>query len=246
MPCDCARTRMSSSSTTTSDPHRSPKPRIPIWGFRASRGSSGQDSAGIPRGFRSRCLPIRESAQPHLKAPLRLPRGSARSDDILGVAFGRVVEPGEDLRAPVADAAAAAEAARTGPEVALQRMVATGTRTTSATSWMVSSSSLACGVTGTAAHWILLMAYLLSGCRSQFATSGGCRSFSTRALNRSRWSIVRRRNHPLRTVLRAHPLGYVMLAQAKGMPESCPDVCRATENVNRPAPGPPPTTRPTL
>ena len=37
-------------------------------------------------------------------------------------------------------------------------------------------------------------------------------------------------------LLREYPLGYVMLAQAKGIPESCPDLCRATENVNRPAP----------
>src|SRR5215203_7502900 len=40
------------------------------------------------------------------------------SDDALTVAIGLVVEPGEDLRAPVADAAADAEAARAGAEVA--------------------------------------------------------------------------------------------------------------------------------
>jgi hypothetical protein len=40
------------------------------------------------------------------------------SDDALGVAIGLVVEPGEDLPAPVADAAADAEAARAGAEVA--------------------------------------------------------------------------------------------------------------------------------
>src|SRR5918995_783089 len=45
-------------------------------------------------------------------------RGSAKSDDALAVAIGLVVEPGEDLRAPVADAAANAEAARAGAEVA--------------------------------------------------------------------------------------------------------------------------------
>jgi hypothetical protein len=69
MACGCARTRMSSSSTTTSDPRRSPNPRIHAWirGFRASRGASiGPDSAGIPQEIRSRCrlIPIRESAQP--------------------------------------------------------------------------------------------------------------------------------------------------------------------------------------
>ena len=50
--------------------------------------------------------------------PLRLPRGAAKSEDALAVAIGLVVEPGEDLRAPVADAAANAEAARAGAEVA--------------------------------------------------------------------------------------------------------------------------------
>src|SRR5215218_4862272 len=40
------------------------------------------------------------------------------SDDALAVAVGLVVELGEDLRAPVADAAADAEAARAGAEVA--------------------------------------------------------------------------------------------------------------------------------
>ena len=38
-------------------------------------------------------------------------------------------------------------------------------------------------------------------------------------------------------LLREYPLGYVMLAQAKGIPESCPDLCRATENVVVPIPG---------
>jgi hypothetical protein len=37
-------------------------------------------------------------------------------------------------------------------------------------------------------------------------------------------------------LLREYPLGYVMLAQAKGIPESCPDLCRATENVVAPTP----------
>src|SRR5215213_826274 len=40
------------------------------------------------------------------------------SDDALPLAIGLVVEPGEDLHAPVADAAADAEAARAGAEVA--------------------------------------------------------------------------------------------------------------------------------
>jgi hypothetical protein len=44
--------------------------------------------------------------------PLR-PR-LTKSDDALAVAIGLVVEPGEDLGAPVADAAADAEAARAG------------------------------------------------------------------------------------------------------------------------------------
>src|SRR4029453_183759 len=50
--------------------------------------------------------------------PLRLPRGGAKSEDALAVAVGLVVEPDEDLRAPIADAAANAEAARAGAEVA--------------------------------------------------------------------------------------------------------------------------------
>ena len=55
MPCGCARTRTSSSSTTTSDPHRSPKPPDHAWirGFRASGGGPigpgfRRDSAGDP------------------------------------------------------------------------------------------------------------------------------------------------------------------------------------------------------
>jgi hypothetical protein len=55
MLCGCARTRMSLSSTTTSDPHRSPKPLDHAWirGFRASRGGSigpgfRRDSPGDP------------------------------------------------------------------------------------------------------------------------------------------------------------------------------------------------------
>jgi len=165
--------------------------------------------------------------------PLRLPRGAAKSEDALAVAIGLVVEPGEDLRAPVADAAANAEAARAGAEVAPVAQGRDGT--TSATSCMVSSSSSACGVTGTAAHWMVLMAYLLAGCRSRFARSDECRSFSTRTVDRSWWSIARRRrHHRLRT-----PWGYVGLAQVRCIPrELSGPACRAVSYRNVVAPVP--------
>jgi|SRR5215217_853023 hypothetical protein len=43
---------------------------------------------------------------------------SAKSDDALAVAVCLILEPGKNLRAPVADATADAEAARAGAEVA--------------------------------------------------------------------------------------------------------------------------------
>ncbi len=68
MPCGSVRIRMSSSSTTTSDPCRSPKPpdsRVDPGVSLFSGGSIGPDSAGIPQEIRSRCrlMPIRESVQ---------------------------------------------------------------------------------------------------------------------------------------------------------------------------------------
>jgi hypothetical protein len=104
--------------------------------------------------------------------PLRLPRGSAKSDDALAVAIGLVVEPGEDLRAPVAQGSDG-DTDNVGDFLHCQQFII-GVRSDSA-----------------AAHWMLLMAYLLAGCRSRFARSDGCRSFSTRTLDRARWSMVR-------------------------------------------------------
>jgi hypothetical protein len=113
----------------------------------------------------------------------------------------------------------------------------TGTRTTTATSCRVSNSSSACWVSGTAARWVLIMAFLLAGCRSWFARSGGCRSFSTRTVDRSLRSIVRRRHHRLRTSSGCTPLGYVVIAQVKGIPRrlSGPP-CRAVSHRNVEAP----------
>src|SRR5688500_17248436 len=100
---------------------------------------------------------------------------------------------------------------------------------------MVSSSSSACGVTGTAALWMLLMAYLLAGCRSRFARSDECRCFSTRTVDRSWWSIARRRrHHRLRT-----PLGYVGLADVTGIqPKVVWTSCLAVFHRNVVAPVP--------
>jgi hypothetical protein len=105
--------------------------------------------------------------------PVRLPRGAAKSEDALAVVIGLVVEPGEDLRAPVADAAANAEAARAGAEVAPVAQGRDGDADNVGDFLMVSSSSSACRVTGTAARWMLLMAYLLSGCRSRLRRPAG-------------------------------------------------------------------------
>jgi hypothetical protein len=65
MPCGSARIRTSLSSTTTSDPRRSPKPldsRVDPGVSRFSGGLIGPDSAGIPQEIRSRCrlMPIAE------------------------------------------------------------------------------------------------------------------------------------------------------------------------------------------
>ena len=145
------------------------------------------------------------------------------SDDALGITIGLVVEPGEYLPAPVADAAADAEAARSGAEVAPIAQVAIGTRTTSATSCMVSSSSSTRVVSGLAARWVLLMgsSWRVAGCGSRL--SGGCRSFSIRTVDRSLWSMVRTRHHRLRTPP-AVSLGYVVFAQVRDIPQSCPDL----------------------
>jgi hypothetical protein len=69
MLCGSARTHMSSSSTTTSETRRSPKPpesRVDPGVSRFSGGSIGPDSAGIPQEIRSRCrrMPIRRSFLP--------------------------------------------------------------------------------------------------------------------------------------------------------------------------------------
>src|SRR5829696_7784550 len=81
------------------------------------------------------------------------------------------------------------------------------------------------------------MAFLLAGCGSRFARSGGCRSFSTRTVDRSLRSIVRRRHHRLRTSSGCTPLGYVVIAQVKGIPRrfSGPP-CRAVSHRNVEAP----------
>ena len=77
MPCGSVRIRMSSSSTTTSDIRRSPKPpnsRVDPGVFALLGGSIGP----IPQGIRSRyrLMPIRESAQPRSgrKPSVRLDR----------------------------------------------------------------------------------------------------------------------------------------------------------------------------
>lgn len=95
MPCGCARTRMSSSSTTTSDPHRSTNP----WIRRGSGGSrfSGRLDrvrvpAGIPQEIRSRCrlMPKMEHAR-----TLEFPRSAQKSISIPEQVVAVARRPGE-------------------------------------------------------------------------------------------------------------------------------------------------------
>src|SRR5215213_9295623 len=122
------------------------------------------------------------------------------SDDALAVAVGLVVELGEDLRAPVADAAADAEAARAGAEVA---PVAQG-RDRDADNvgdflhgqqFVVGARDLGHSGPLGATHGVPPGGLPVVGSR----LFGECRSFSTRTVDRSLWSMVRRKHHRLRT-----------------------------------------------
>ena len=72
--------------------------------------------------------------------------------------------------------------------------------------------------------------------------SGGCRSFSTRTVDRSLWSMVRRRHHRLRTPSGCTPLGHVVFAQVRNisqvvrtfLPSRLLPKCRSPHLVARP------------
>lgn len=99
------------------------------WNARVSRSASIAQQRvrtnarrfGPPKtSWNSRWLPPVGLARAHAHVvthPSDCPEAQ-RSQTLWRVAIGLVVEPGEDLRAPVADAAANAEAARAGAEVA--------------------------------------------------------------------------------------------------------------------------------
>src|SRR5215211_1489729 len=111
------------------------------------------------------------------------------SDDALAVAVGLVVELGEDLRAPVADAAADAEAARAGAEVA---PVAQGRdRDADNVGDFLHGQQFVVGARGVGNSGPLGAPHGLPPGGLPVVIhglSGGCRSVSTRTVDTSLWS----------------------------------------------------------
>jgi hypothetical protein len=139
------------------------------------------------------------------------------SGDALGITIGLFVEPGAYLPVPVADAAADAEAARPGAEVA---PIAQGCdrepdnvgnflhgQQFVVDAWCRAQWPVGC-YSWVPLGWLPVVVRL----------SGGCRSFSIRTVDRSLWSMVKRWHHRLRTP-RAVPLGYVLFAQVRDIPK---------------------------
>jgi hypothetical protein len=145
-------------------------------------------------------------------------RRLSESDDALAVGIGLVVEPGEDPRAPVADAAADAEAARAGAEVAPVAQGREGDADNDGD--FLHGQQFIVGVQGVGQSGPF-------GCcswRSSWRVAGRgreirlVRSFSIRTVARSLWSIVRRRHHRLHTSSGGTPFGgYVVIGQIRSI-----------------------------